>query len=221
MVMVVSSCHPSLHWERHQRLRLRMAIGVVSCEFGDTPASFISSPLPPRSQVLAAFDGYEASLLLFTAVAVSGTIEYMTGYNFVGSSCVEVPVANLSHTLGFLLRTSPIGTRPHPGLLATSALLGGNFCHDVLYFSYRCCALRTPARLVVLRTLRENLCVSGVCSPNGGATNEVVLLLLAPTFTVLRNAPSRSRPRMIERLDLHRTHDHYEANLHPIAASGC
>ena len=121
MVMVVSSCPPSLHWERHQRLRLRMAIGVVLCEFGDTPASSISSPLPPRSQVFAAFDGYEASLLLFTAVAVSGTIVYMTGYNFVGSSCVEVPVATLSHALGFLLHTSSNGTRPHPGLLAASA----------------------------------------------------------------------------------------------------
>ena len=90
--------------------------------FGDTPASSISSPLPPRSQVFAAFDGYEASLLLFTAVAVSGTIGYMTGCNFVGSSCVEVPVAALSHALGFLLHASSDGTRPHPGLLATSAL---------------------------------------------------------------------------------------------------
>ena len=99
--MVVSSCPPSLHWERHQLLGLRMAIGVVSCEIGDTPASSFSSPLPLRSQVFAAFDGYEASLLLFPAVAVSGTIGYMKGYNFVGSSCVEVPVANLSHALGF------------------------------------------------------------------------------------------------------------------------
>ena len=33
--------------------------------------------------------------------------------------------------------------------------------------------------------------------------------LLAPTFTVLRNAPSRSRPRTIERLDLHRTKPTY------------
>ena len=47
------------------------------------------------------FDGYEASLLFFPAIAVSGSIVHMTGYNFVGSSCVEVPVAILSHALGF------------------------------------------------------------------------------------------------------------------------
>ena len=99
--MVVSSCPPSLHWERHQRLRLRMAIGVVLCEFADTPASSISSSLPPRSQVFATSDGYEASHLFFPAVAVSGSIVYMKGYDFVGSSCVEVPVANPSHALGF------------------------------------------------------------------------------------------------------------------------
>ena len=118
MVMVVFSCPPSLHWERHQRLRLRMAIGAVLCEFGDAPASSISSPLPPRSQVFAAFDGNEASLLLFTAVAVSGTIGYMTGYNFVASSCIEVPVANLSSwSVGYF-----------------RVVVLGNFCHDVLYF---------------------------------------------------------------------------------------
>ena len=69
MVMVVSSC--PLHWERHQRLRLRIAIGVVLFEYADTPASSISSPLPP--------DGYEASHLFFPAVAVSGSIVYMKG----------------------------------------------------------------------------------------------------------------------------------------------
>ena len=101
MVMVVSSCPPSLHWERHQRLLLSMAIGVVSCEFADTPASSISSSLAPRSHVFATFDGYEASHLFFPAVAVSGSIVYMKGCDFVGSSCVEVPVANPSHALGF------------------------------------------------------------------------------------------------------------------------
>ena len=99
-----------------------MAFGVVLCEFADTPASSISSHLPPRSQVVAAFDGYEASHLFFPAVAVSGGIVYMKGFDFVGSSCVEVPVANPSHALGFLLHTSPIGTRPHRGQSATSPL---------------------------------------------------------------------------------------------------
>ena len=75
----------------------------------DAPTSSISSPLqsgvrlPPRSQVCATFDGYEASLLFFPAVAVSGSIVYMTGYDFVGSSCDEVPVADPSHALGFFL----------------------------------------------------------------------------------------------------------------------
>ena len=78
-----------------------MAIGVVLCEFADTPASSISSSLPPRSQVFATFDGYEPSHLFFPAVAVSGSSVYMKGYDFVGSSCVEVPVANPSHALGF------------------------------------------------------------------------------------------------------------------------
>ena len=121
MMMVVSSCPPSLHWERHQRLRLRMAIGVVLCEIGDAPASSISSHLSLRSQVLAAFDGHEAALLFFSAVAVSGTVVCMTGNNFVGSSCVEVPAASLSRPR-VLLHTSSIGFRPHCGLSATSAL---------------------------------------------------------------------------------------------------
>ena len=34
-------------------------------------------------------------------------------------------------------------------------VLGGNFCHDVLYFSYLCRALRTPARPVVLPTEKD------------------------------------------------------------------
>ena len=75
--------------------------GVVLCEFADTPASSISSSLPPRSQVFATFDGYEASHMFFPAVAVSCSIVYMKGYNFVCSSCVEVPVAIPSHALGF------------------------------------------------------------------------------------------------------------------------
>ena len=109
MVMVVSRCPTSLLWERHQRLRLRMAIGVVLCEFADTPASSISSPFPPRSQEFATFDGY---------VAVSGSFVYMKGYNSVGSSSVEIPVTNPSHAL----HTFPIGTRPHCGLSDTSPL---------------------------------------------------------------------------------------------------
>ena len=99
--MVVSGCPPSLHWERHQLLGLRMAIGVVLCEIGDTPASSISSHLPPRYRYWPLLTVTKLHSFFFTAVAVSGTIGYLTGYNFVGSSCVEVPAANLSHALGF------------------------------------------------------------------------------------------------------------------------
>ena len=200
-----------------------MAIGAVLCEFGDVPPSSFFSPLPPRSQVFAAFDGYEASLLLFTAVAVSGTMVYMTGYNFVGSSCVEVPVAALSHAFGFLLHTSSNGTRPHPGLLATSALS----CWAATSVT-TCCTSVTG----VVRSGHLPVLLSFILSVRTFVFLVCVLLslgchlrsrtpLLAPTFTVLRNAPSRSRPRLIERLDLHRTHDDYEAHPHPFAASGC
>ena len=121
MVMVVSSCPPSLHWERHQRLRLRMAIGVVLClEIRQLHLSLLLCLRVPRYLPLLTVTKLHSCFS--PPVAVSGTIGYMTGYNFVGSSCVEVPVATLSHALGFLLHTSSNGTRPHPGLLAASAL---------------------------------------------------------------------------------------------------
>ena len=82
-------------------------------------------------------------------------------------------------------------------------VLGSNFCHDVLYFSYLCRALRTPARPVVLPTekdayilhtlriptLHEGLRVSGVCCSHWGASFFYWL------------------PRLSCRRKLHRSHD--------------
>ena len=190
--MVVSGCPPSLHWERHQLLGLRMAIGVVLCEIGDTPASSISSHLPPRYRYWPLLTVTKLHSFFFTAVAVSGTIGYLTGYNFVGSSCVEVPAAQSLSRPRVLLHTSSIGTHPHPDLLATSALSCWaatsvttcctsvscvvRFGHlPVLLFvttekdAYILHTLRIPTLHVVLR-------VSGTSRSHWGASYEVVLL---------------------------------------------
>ena len=117
MVMVVSSCLPSLHWERHQRLRLRMAIGVVLCEIGDT-----------RGPSLLPCLRVHRYLHLLTVAKLHSCFSppllslVPLGYNFVGSSWRRGPSGQSLSRPRVLLRTSSIGTRPHPGLLATSAL---------------------------------------------------------------------------------------------------
>ena len=202
MMMVVSSCPPSLHWERHQRLRLRMPIGVVLCEIGDTPASSISSHLPPRS-----LDGYEASLLLFTAVAVSGTIGYVTGYNFVGSLCVEVPAAILSPAIGiFFIRLLSVHVLILICWLLPHCRVGRQFLSrravlllPVLCASDTCpsCSSHREGRVhssYFAHSYSPDLRVSVVCCSHWGASYEVALLYWLqrlPCCGTLHRGPDR------------------------------
>ena len=90
-------------------------------------------------------------------------------------------------------------------------VLGGNFCHDVLYFSYLCRALPTPAHPVVLPTekdayilhtlriptLHVGLRVSGKCRCHWGASFFYWL------------------PRLSCRRKLHRCHDRAKSRANP------
>ena len=75
--MVVSSCSPSFHWERHQHLRpgWPSAWFYVSFEIRQLHPSLL--PCLCVRKYWPLFDGCEASLLFFPAIAVSGSIVYM------------------------------------------------------------------------------------------------------------------------------------------------
>ena len=165
--MVVSSCTPSFHWERHQRLRS----GWPSAWF---------------------YEIHPSLLPCFCVIAVSGSIVYMRA---------TISLVALVSRSQWPISLTPSGSSSYVFYRYTSSwsvgylhvvVLGGNFCHSLLYFGYLCRVLRMPAHTPVLHTemdayilltlripaLHADLRVS-VCCPHLGASLSCWLLRLS------------------------------------------